>query len=198
VLLDSFMSHSDGIALLPGPKAFWTERPGTTQHAPSVESLGHMLDIVARNYRYAMVDLNSSLDKPQMEVVIKRATSVVVVLTPELPALWRTQSLFEFLKDCGGKDKVRIVVNRCRRTDQITAAEIEKTLKHPVFWKLPNDYNASIEAINSGKPLVSLNHVDLSHSYRMLAHRLAEIELPTKRSRILRMLSIKRRRRLNA
>ncbi len=198
VLLDSYMSDADGFALLPGPKEFWTEQPpGMNLQAPAVDALGRMLEVVARSYRYAIVDLNSSLDKPRMEVVIDRATSVVVILTPELPALWRTQSLFEFLKACGGKDKVRLVVNRCRRTDQITAAEIEKTLDHPVFWKLPNDYNASIEAINSGKPLVSTNHTDLSAGYRKLAHRMTGISPPSSRSRILDLLSLKRKRSLN-
>jgi pilus assembly protein CpaE len=189
VLLESFMSDAQGLAVLPGPREFWPElAPGVTT-APGVSALAKVLEVVAQTYTHAIVDLNSSLDKHQLQAVMEMATGVVVVLTPELPALWRTQRLFAFLGACGGTEKLQLVINRARRGDEITESEIEKALNHPVFWKLPNNYGACIEAINSGNPLVSNNHSDLSASYRKLAYRLTGISLPKKQRTFLRLFS---------
>jgi Flp pilus assembly CpaE family ATPase len=117
------------------------------------------------------------------------ASAIAVVLTPELPALWRTQRLVRFLEQCGGGDKLRLVINRSRKTDEITDGEIQKTLNHTVFWKLANNYSASIKAINSRTPLVSNNHTVLASSYRSMAYRLTGITPPKKRRKITRLFS---------
>jgi pilus assembly protein CpaE len=109
------------------------------------------------------------------------STRVLVVLTPELPALWRTQRLFSFLQGACGAEKLRVILNRSRRSDEITDREIEKTLRHPVYWQLPNDYQSCIKAINSGRPLVTANHSDLARGYKELARRVSGIALPEKR-----------------
>jgi len=104
-----------------------------------------------------------------------------VVSVPEVPALWRTERLIRFLSTGGNLDKVRLVINRSAKHDEITDGEIERVLKLAVHWKLPNNYKGSIKAINSGQPLVFQNHSDLARSYRDLAYDLAGIPLPNKR-----------------
>ena len=47
-------------------------------------------------------------------------------------------------------EKVRIVLNRSTRSDEITDADIERLLRMPLYCKLPNEYVACIKAINSG------------------------------------------------
>jgi pilus assembly protein CpaE len=190
VLLESYMSHADGLAVLPGPKEFWPELPpGVSDYAPGVSALARLLEVVTHTYSHALVDLNPSLDKELLRLVIETARRVVVVLTPELPALWRTQRLFGFLQTVCDTDKLRLVLNRSRKTDQITEREIQKALKHPVYWQIPNDYQACIEAINSGRPLVSGNHSELSRSYRELAYRLTGTAPPAKRRRFFGLFS---------
>jgi pilus assembly protein CpaE len=195
VLLESYMTHTQGLAVLPGPKEFRAELPpGVGDHATDPSGLARLLDVVTHTYSHALVDLSPAIDKDLLRLVLEMATRVVIVLTPELPALWRTQRLFGFLQGCGGAEKVRLVLNRSRRSDMISDREIEKTLQHPVFWQLPNDYQACIEAINNGRPLVSSNHSELARSYRELAHRLSGIPLPEKRGGLLGLLSPKARR----
>jgi pilus assembly protein CpaE len=175
VLLDSFTIHTHGVAVLAGPKEY---KQG---HRFDIDSLSKMLEVMVRSYTHSFVDLPFSLDKEQIQLVCEMAANIVVVSVPEVPALWRTERLMRFLTASGNIDKVRLVINRSHKNDEITDSEIERVLKLGVHWKLPNNYKGSIKAINSGQPLVSQNHSDLARSYRELAYELAGIPLPSRR-----------------
>ncbi|MFY9556137.1 MAG: hypothetical protein WAV20_06545 [Blastocatellia bacterium] len=175
VLLESYVSHAHGIAVLPGPRDFRSD------FIPGADALARVLEVIAQTYTHAFVDLASSLSKEYVEIVTGMSTTVVVVSTTELPALWRTERLLRFLATCGMGEKVRLVINRAHKSDEVTDSEIERVLKLSPYWKLPNNYRGSIKAILSGHPLVSENHSDLAASYRALAHRLTDIPLPDKK-----------------
>lgn len=190
VLLESYMSRVNGLAVLPGPKEFRPELPpGVLDPMDGASSLARLLDVVTHTYTHAVLDLSPSLDRELLRLVVDASTRVVVVLTPELPALWRTQRLFGFLRSCCEADKLRLVLNRSRKGDQITDKEIGKALKQQVYWQLPNDYRACIEAINSGTPVVSTNHNELARGYKELAYRLTGTPLPQKRGGLLKLFS---------
>jgi pilus assembly protein CpaE len=175
VLLDSFTTHTHGVAVLAGAKDY---KQGNRFN---IDALSKMLEVLVRTYSHSFVDLPFSLDKEQMQLVCEMSANIVVISVPEVPALWRTERLIRFLSSSGNLDKVRLVINRSHKNDEITDAEIERVLKLGVHWKLPNNYKGSIKAINSGQPLVSQNHSDLARSYRELAYELAGIPLPSRR-----------------
>lgn len=175
VLLDSYTIHTHGVAVLAGPKEY---KQG---YRPNLDALSKMLEVLVRSYTHSFVDLPFSLDREQMQMVCELATNIVVVSVAEVPALWRTERLIRFLGASGNIDKVRLVINRSIKNDEITDDEIERVLKLTVHWKLPNNYKGSIRAINTGQPLVSQNHSELARSYRELAYELAGIPLPTRR-----------------
>jgi pilus assembly protein CpaE len=175
VLLDSYTIHTHGVAVLPGPKEY---KQG---YRPNLEALSKLLEVLVRSYTHSFLDLPFSLDRDQMQLVCEMAANIIVVSVPEVPALWRTERLVRFLTASGNIDKVRLVINRSVKNDEITDGEIERVLKLSVHWKLPNNYKGSIKAINSGQPLVSQNHSELARSYRDLAYELAGVPLPTKR-----------------
>jgi pilus assembly protein CpaE len=175
VLLDSYTIHTHGVAVLPGPKEY------KSGYKPSLDALSKVLEVALRSYTHSFVDLPFSLDKEQMQLVCEMSAHVVVVSVPEVPALWATERLLRFLAVSGSSEKIRLIINRAVKNDEITDGEIERVLKLPVYWKLPNNYKGSIRAINSGQPLVSQNHSELARSYRDLAYDLAGIPLPSKR-----------------
>ncbi len=175
VLLDSYTIHTHGVAVLPGPKEY---KQG---YRPNLDALSKLLEVVVRTYSHSFIDLPFSLDRDQMQLVCEMAANIVVVSVPEVPALWRTERLVRFLTASGSSEKIRLIINRSVKHDEITDGEIERVLKLAVHWKLPNNYKGSIRAINSGQPLVSQNHSELARSYRDLAYELAGIPLPTKR-----------------
>ena len=42
------------------------------------------------------------------------------------------------------------------KKNEITIEDAEAGLSRNIFWSIPNDYKTTMEAINSGKPLVEL------------------------------------------
>jgi pilus assembly protein CpaE len=191
VLLESYMSHSHGLAVLPGPKDFRADFwPGATGAAGGAASVARLLEVASHSHSHTVVDMPAALDREILRVLLDEASRLLVVLTPELPALWRTQRLLGVLQAAGGGEKLQLVLNRARRSDEITESEIEKTLGHTVYWQLPNDYKAAINAVNAGRPLVTGNHTGLAGSYKGLARQLSRIAPPPKRGGLLhRMLA---------
>jgi pilus assembly protein CpaE len=160
------MSHAEGFSVLAGFKDYL---PGASLDH---QALAKVLEVSSRTYRDVVIDLPSLLDEKTLHTVTEMAKVVLLILTPELPALWRTERLLQFFGKNGTREKLRVIVNRSNKRDDITEKEITKVLDTPVYWRLPNNYAASIQSINSGKPVVVINHSDLSRSYRELAREL--------------------------
>ena len=176
VLLQTYVKDCHGFAVLPGLKDFL---PG---QMPGADALATTLEVITQVYTHAFVDLPVSFDEELLEVATEMSEAIVVVLTPEFPAIWRTNRLLSFLRKSVNPQKLRLVVNRFgSRTYPISNSNIEKALSRNIFWKLPNDYSPSTEAVRLGKPLVSINHSRLGRSYQELAYRLTGTPVPKKR-----------------
>jgi pilus assembly protein CpaE len=165
VLLETFMSRAGNVSLLPGPKQFKLS-------TISPPALAKLLRVVSGSYTHALIDLPSSLDQEILQVTTDASEAVLVVMTPELPAIWRTHRLVTLLASSGCGDRLRLILNRDNSRDEINEKEITRALNHPIFFRLPNNYAAAIQAINKGKPLVEVNHSSLAASYRQLAQEL--------------------------
>jgi Flp pilus assembly CpaE family ATPase len=87
-----------------------------------------------------------------------------------------------------GTDKVRLVLNRTRKGDEIGERDVEKALRHAVTWRIGNDYMACTEAVNSGKTLLSIPGKRLTRDFREFAFQLAGFEPDERRKGLLRLL----------
>ena len=182
VLLDSYMSDSYGISVLPGSKDFRSTPPRDS------DALAKILKVARRTYAHVLVDLPVPTGEREMRLVGEMADVLIFVLTPELPAIWRTKRFLEAFAPWSDPERLRLVLNCSQSTDEIRRVDIEEVLNFPVFWELPYS-NAAVQAINSGKPLVSINHSKLSHEYRGLACKLAGIAAPKKRHKFFGVFS---------
>ena len=70
-------------------------------------------------------------------------------------------------------ERVRLVLNRVRKSDEINERDIEKALRQPVAWKVGNDYQACMEAVNSGKAVLPASSKHLVKDFREMSHQLA-------------------------
>ena len=170
VMLESLVTQKNGFALLAGLTEF-RDRPAMRESDPLIKPL----QVARQSYSHTLVDLPCSTEQVSLEACAQACDAVVVVLTPELPALWRSHRLLLLLERSGLSEKVRLLVNRSQKSDEIGFGEIQKTLGRPVDFHLPNDYRCSIDAINSGKPLVNVNHSALSRRYAQIARDLTGI-----------------------
>ena len=85
VLLETFMTKSGGVSLLPGPKQ--------SKSGGSPAALAKLLRVVSGTYGHTFIDLPSSLEQEMLQIVTDASEAVLVVMTPELPAIWRTHRL---------------------------------------------------------------------------------------------------------
>jgi pilus assembly protein CpaE len=176
VLLESYMQSTNGFHVLPG----FHEHSADT--SLSAEKLSHLLDVAQSTFEHTIADLPTNLDEDQVKVITRNSSTILVVLTPELPAIWRTERLLSYLTKLHAADKVRIVLNRSTRADEITDADIERLLRTSLYCKLPNEYAACIKAINSGSLLDSTTGKALYKSITALATDLAGLpEVEAKR-----------------
>ena len=151
--------------------------PGFSEHCAdaslSVDKVSQLLEVAQTTFDYTIVDLPTNLDEDHVKLIARTSATILVILTPELPAIWRTERLLTYLAKLDAAAKVRIVLNRATRSDDISDIDIERLLRTPLYCKLPNDYSACIKAINSGTLLDSTNCKYLSRALGALATEVA-------------------------
>jgi len=167
VLLESYMKSSHGFQLLAGFRDLGADT------SLSADKLSQLLDVTQRTFEHIIVDLPANLDEDQAKVIIRYSATMIVILTPDLPAIWRAERLLKYLTALQATDKIRIVLNRSTRSDEITDRDIVRLLGAQLSWKLPNEYSACMRAINSGSLLETANSKHLSRAIAALATEMA-------------------------
>ena len=139
--------HPSGLDVLPAPDGVDSPR-----HVPT-DAMQRILEFLRAQYEFVVVDCFPALTEEVM-AVIDMSDQLFLVATPEIPALRNMARHLEFFGRFDyPRDKVRVVINRHMKGGAITDAQIEKAIRKNIFWKVPNQYNEVIRAINNGDPL---------------------------------------------
>ena len=147
-LLEGFVTkHSSGLHVLAAPDSF-----GATGR-PSEKALESTLDFLREEYELVIIDCAPGLDSYNVGS-IDRADAVYLVAAPELPSVRNLVRYLEHLTrfDCP-PEKTRIVINRYDKRSAIRDDQIEKTIRMPISFLVPNSYAEVVGAINSGTPV---------------------------------------------
>lgn len=149
-LLEGFLlRHSSGLHLLDSPEA------ADPVHQASPSAIEHTLLFLSGIYEFVIVDCPPGLTDANLACVAQ-SDQVVIVLTPELPAVRNAVRYIEHLEKLGwSRGKVQIVLNRASKRASLADDRIEKALGRPVSWRVPNSYSEVVRAINSGAPVDS-------------------------------------------
>lgn len=140
--------HASGLDVLAAPDSLEDADAVTPEAASTV--IRHL----RRMYGTVFVDGSPYLDEVSL-ALMREADEILMVLVLSLPCLAGVRKILETFENLDGglADKVRLVVSRHLSRSEITVAEAEDLLGRPVFWKIPNDYEATMAAINQGRPL---------------------------------------------
>lgn len=150
--------HGSGLDVLPAPDGVDAPR-----HV-GAEAMQRVMEFLRMQYEYIIIDCLPTLHEETM-VVIDMAEHLYLVATPEIPALRNMARHLEFFGRFDyPHDKVRVVINRHLKGGAITDAQIEKAVQKNIYWKVPNQYNEVIKAINNGDPLSVNPRCDLMRS----------------------------------
>ena len=167
--LSSLMTrHKSGLEVLAGVSQ--TEE----WHQILPFSLPAIINVAQCNYDHLVMDYGSLYSMEWLSALVLRQARVVLLVTePNVPALWTLERHVAALSSLwGGKDRIRIVINRWNRSDEEALKGLEKKIQCPIFARLPNDFPQVSEAVNLGTPLNRNHNNPLVSRFRMLATQL--------------------------
>jgi pilus assembly protein CpaE len=131
-----------------------------------------LLDFTIRKFRFTVLDVPRS-DLAVLDA-LDGASRIVIVTSQELSALRSTARLAHSLRARYGASRVKVVVNRFDRHNEIGRGDIERVIGDSVKHLIPSDYHVALEALNKGRPIV-LADSRLAQSFRLLAADLGGI-----------------------
>jgi pilus assembly protein CpaE len=173
-LLESFMTrHSNGLQLLAG-----TSIPAAVE--PSTAEFARLFDMLATHYQYVVVDASSRLDVAT-RLVCNLSETVLLVAHTDVASLWSAARVLQYLGETGGRERVKMVLNRFRKIPGFSEADAENAAGAKLLWKIPNQYFAVSTAIDRGIPLIQQSQTEISRSFSDLASLLTQNDFEVKR-----------------
>src|SRR5579863_5840147 len=173
-LLESFMTrHPDGLHLLAG-----TSTP--TSIEPTTSEFAALFDILVSHYRYIVVDTSTRLDAAT-RLVCNLSEFVLLVAHTDVASLWSAARVLQYLGESGGRERVRLVLNRFRKIPGFSENDAEAATGVKLLWKIPNHYVAVSNSIDRGVPVIQQNHSEVARSFSGLAATLTEADESGKR-----------------
>jgi pilus assembly protein CpaE len=117
--------------------------------------VAQLIEFARRNYNVVSADLPDTFDETTL-AVLREANKIMLVTTPELPALRLAHLKVLLLRKLDLLDKVSLLLNRMSGHMALGLAEIEKTVGLPVFMSFPCDYADVTASIRAGRPAPKL------------------------------------------
>jgi pilus assembly protein CpaE len=150
-LMNILAKHRSGVHVLSSP-GYLNGYPAATP-----EIIEHLLRHMKQMFDVILIDGGQSLDKSSLRT-IEISDNVMLVSLLSLPCLSNSNkvlSSFENL-DLLPKERIRLVINRFLKNSEISLKDAEDSIRKEIFWTIPNDYKATMSAINQGKALCEL------------------------------------------
>ena len=174
-LLASYIErHESGVELLSAPY-----QP-VDYESVSGERVRKVLDFLRDHYDWIVVDASKTFNSTTLETLA--ATDLLLLMTTadlqSLRNVTRSLPLLRSLKgEDTGDDWIELVLNRFASKQAIGLRDIRDTLDVQVDWTLTNDYDAVVESINEGEPLVLRNGTDYARDVRRIASDITGVEV---------------------
>ena len=151
-LSEMLSKHSSGVEVLPLGD---TELSGG--HVTS-ECVDRTIKMMRNMFDFVVVDCGHNIDMSSYaSLTLSSHVLLVAVLT--VPVVRRTKRLLDALRgeEGAGLDPsvISLIVNRYADRDELILTEARKVLGLKTHWKLPQDFEAAVDALNGGQPVVS-------------------------------------------
>jgi pilus assembly protein CpaE len=174
-LLESFMTrHSGGLQLLAGNSVPASADPSTAEFV-------RLFDMLVSHFRYVVVDASSRFDAAS-RLVASLSETVLLVACSDVASLWSAARVQEYLGESGGRERVRLVLNRYRKVAGFSEADAETAVGAKVLWRVPNQYFAVSSAIDRGTPVMDQRSSEMARCFSGLAQELTRNDAEVKRA----------------
>jgi pilus assembly protein CpaE len=174
-LLESFMTrHSGGLQLLAGSNI-----PAALD--PSTAEFVRLFDMLVSHYRYVVVDASSRFDAAT-RLIASLSETVLLVACSDVASLWSAARVHQYLGESGGRERVRLVLNRFRKVPGFSEADAETAVGAKMIWRVPNQYFAVSSAIDRGTPVMDQRNSEIARCFAGLAQELTRNDAEVKRT----------------
>lgn len=130
--------------------------------ATDPEAIAQTLDFLRGEYDFVIVDCTTALDDTNMSV-IDNSNQVYLVSTPEIGAIRDLSRYVDNLSQSEHTiEKVHIVINRFSSQHAVNIEQIEKAIRLPVAFRLPNCYAEVTRSAILGEPITTKQKTDFS------------------------------------
>ena len=150
-LLNGFaIRHGSGLDVMASPEI------ATAYHEGKLDELERAMDFLRSEYDYILIDSSVEYQDTKMSIIAE-ADEVFLVSTPDVASLRDLARLVEHIglsPDANGK--LHLIVNRSTANDSLTSAQIQKAVRFPVTYTVPNNYGELLRSINQGEPISPL------------------------------------------
>jgi len=169
-LLNGFIvRHRSGLDVIASP-----EMSGGA-HEAKPEELERVMDFLRREYDFVLVDCSAARDSKAS--MTEQSDEVYIVSTPDVASLRDLARLVENLSLTeSATSKLRVVVNRSTATDSVTPEQIEKAVRFPISFAVPNNYFELQRAINDGDPIPPQRRSEFNQAIGRWANRIVHGE----------------------
>jgi len=159
-------SCKGGLQVLAGPQEPYSG-------APTAGELSRLFDLLVSQFRYVIVDCSNRMDQTA-RLLGDLSNTVLLVAQTDVVSLWSAGRMRTFFEEGGGRDRVRLVLNRYKKIPGFGDEDVETATNCKLLWKVPNNFQSISPAIDKGVPVAFQEHIDVARSYRGLASVLAE------------------------
>jgi pilus assembly protein CpaE len=147
-LIDTYLQdHVSHLSLLAAP----ANPSEANQVTP--EDVGKVLQSLAASKDFVIVDTSPQIDAVTA-LAIDLSAIVLVLVTPEIPAVRRTAAALALLEQAGySRDKIKLVLNRAAKRTEVPKDDLEAALGYPIYAEIPDDRGIA-RSITIGTPIV--------------------------------------------
>jgi pilus assembly protein CpaE len=175
--------HASGVQVLAAPK-----NPEEAD-AVGVTCVEGVVDLLRTEFDWVIWDTSQDYDDRSL-FVLDQADPILLITTPDVPAMNHTRMQLELLERLGHSDgRIRIVVNRTESGALVSARAAKEFLDRPVDASVPNDYRRASACVNEGQTIHDLSpRSPLGQAVRelaVLAHSWCNRSPPAARRRLL-------------
>ena len=139
----------------------------------TLENVQDIIDALKSAFKYIIIDVTNVFDLKTVKI-LDNSDEVLFPIVANIPNLKNVSRCLEFFNKIGyAEDKIKLILNRVTKDDEIKSETIENTLKKKIYAKIANDYFIVLASINRG---VGVSNIDensgIAKSFQNLAYSL--------------------------
>jgi pilus assembly protein CpaE len=141
------VKHGSGLWVLPGP-----QRMERIQFGAEPVRIG--LEVMRSYFDHIVLDLRHDLD-PGTVAALELSDTILYLTSVDVPAIRSAMAGLAAFRQLGvSQQRLKVVVMRDDTSEDMTTKQVRDALGLPIFWRVPNDYQAVMSSINTGNPVV--------------------------------------------